>query len=305
MTPARPFLKWAGGKRQLLPQLRRFFPSDFGAYYEPFAGSAAVFLELASGAGLAGRDAHLTDANADIIGTYMAVRDDVEMVIAALQTLADRHARDGSACYYAVRDDEFNPARTTLPAGAKRAGAYTAQLAAMLIYLNRTGFNGLFRLNSRGGFNVPIGRYTKPRIVDADNLRRVSRVLKGPGVAIAVRAFAQSLAKAGPGDFIYLDPPYAPVSATANFTSYTAGGFSARDQDALCARILRLAKQGCHIVLSNSDAPSVRALYESEEARDAGLRTHEIPARRSINTRGDRRGAVTELVISTVAPRPG
>lgn len=305
MTPARPFLKWAGGKRQLLPQLRRFFPDDFGAYYEPFAGSAAVFLDLASHDVLASRKVHLTDCNADIIGCYRAVRDDVEAVIAALETLADRHAREGAACYYAVRDEEFNPARTILPTGAKRAAAYSAPLAAMLIYLNRTGFNGLFRVNSRGGFNVPIGRYTKPRIVDADNLRCVSRVLKRPGVTVAVKPFGQSLAKAERGDFIYLDPPYAPVSGTANFTSYTADGFSARDQDALFARILGLAKQGCHVVLSNSDAPSVRALYESREALDAGLRTHEIPARRSINTRGDRRGPVTELVVSTVAPRSG
>lgn len=305
MTPARPFLKWAGGKRQLLPQLRRFIPDDFGAYYEPFAGSAAVFLDLASNNALANRKAWLTDCNADIIGCYRAVRDEVEEVIAALEVLAARHARDGAACYYAVRDEEFNPAREMLPAGATRAATYSAALAAMLIYLNRTGFNGLFRLNSRGGFNVPIGRYTKPRIVDADNLRRVSRVLGRPGVTIAVKPFAQAIARAEAGDFVYLDPPYAPVSGTANFTSYTADGFSADDQDALFGRILGLAKKGCHIVLSNSDAPSVRALYESEQAREAGLRTHEIPARRSINTRGDRRGPVTELVVSTVAPRPG
>lgn len=305
MTPARPFLKWAGGKRQLLPQLRRFIPADFGAYYEPFAGSAAMFLDLASSHRLANRDAHLTDCNGDIIGCFRAVRDDVEQVIAALGMLAERHVRDGAACYYAVRDEEFNPARLALPSGAKRAAAYSPPLAAMLIYLNRTGFNGLFRLNSRGGFNVPIGRYTRPRIVDAENLRRVSRVLKRRGVSIAVRSFAQALANAEAGDFIYLDPPYAPISGTANFTSYTAGGFSARDQDALFARILDLAANGCHIVLSNSDAPSVRALYESVEAREAGLRTHEIPARRSINTRADRRGPVTELVVSNVIPRPG
>lgn len=312
MTPAaaprgaaRPFLKWAGGKRQLLPQLRRFFPDDFGAYFEPFAGSAAVFLDLASAGMLAGRPAHLTDCNADIVGCYFAVRDNVDAVIAELEALAARHTQDGAACYYTVRDAEFNPAREALPAGAEGAAAYTPALAARLIYLNRTGFNGLFRLNSRGGFNVPIGRYTRPRIVDAENLRRVSAVLGKRGVTIAVKPFSASLARAAAGDFIYLDPPYAPVSGTANFTSYTSDGFSAKDQDALFALILRLARKGCHVVLSNSDAASVRELYESADAREAGLATHEVPARRSINTRGDRRGPVTELVVSTVAPRRG
>ena len=304
VTAARPFLKWAGGKRQLLPQLRRFFPREFGAYYEPFAGSGAVFLDLASSGTLSGRQASLTDRNADIIGCYLAVRDHVESVIAALEGLEKRHTEDPARCYYDVRDAEFNAERSRLPAGAKRATAYTASLAAMLIYLNRTGFNGLFRLNSRGGFNVPIGRYTKPRIVDADNLRRVSAVLSSPGVRIEAMPFARSLTGPGAGDLIYLDPPYAPVSGTANFTSYTAAGFTNDDQDALFEIILSLARKGCHIVLSNSDAPSVRRLYESGKARAGGLTAHEIPARRSINVRGDRRGPVTELVISTVTPRP-
>ena len=304
-TAARPFLKWAGGKRQLLPQLRRFFPREFGAYYEPFAGSGAVFLDLASSGALADRDATLTDRNADIIGSYLAIRDDVEAVIAALERLKERHTADAKHTYYEVRDNEFNAGRGALPVGAKRATAYTPALAAMLIYLNRTGFNGLFRLNSRDGFNVPMGKYTKPRIVDADNLRRVSAVLASPRVTIAAKPFARSLEAPGEGDLVYLDPPYAPLSGTANFTSYTAAGFTSADQDALFALILGLARKGCHVVLSNSDAASVRDLYESDEARACGLRTHEIPARRSINVRGDRRGPVTELVISTVAPRSG
>jgi DNA adenine methylase len=302
-TAARPFLKWAGGKRQLLPQLRRFFPREFGAYYEPFAGSGAVFLDLASRGLLGGRQASLTDRNADIIGCYLAIRDDVESVIAGLERLEQRHTADPAGCYYDVRDAEFNAERGGLPPGAKRATAYTPSLAAMLIYLNRTGFNGLFRLNSRGGFNVPMGRYTKPRIVDADNLRRVSALLSSPGVRVAAMPFARALAAPSAGDLVYLDPPYAPVSGTANFTSYTAAGFTHDDQDALFAIVLGLARKGCHVVLSNSDAPSVRRLYESAEARAAGLVAHEIPARRSINVRGDRRGPVTELVISTLAPQ--
>lgn len=304
MTGARPFLKWAGGKRQLLPQLRRFYPREFGRYYEPFAGSAAVFLDLASAGALAGRAVSLTDRNADIIGCYLAVRDDVEGVIACLEELAERHARDPEGCYYDVRDAGFNRERGAMPAGAARAAAYTPSLAAMLIYLNRTGFNGLFRLNSGGGFNVPLGRYAKPRIVDADNLRRISRLLASPGTRVAALPFSRALGAAREGDFVYLDPPYAPTSGTARFTSYTAAGFTQADQARLRDVVVGLAERGCRIVLSNSDTEAVRELYTSAQARAARLTLHEVPARRSINSRADRRGPVTELVIANALPRP-
>ena len=159
----RTFLKWAGGKRQLLPRLRPVYPSTFGVYHEPFLGSGAVFFDLVARGHLDNRPAVLTDENPDLIGTWLRVRDSVGLVLAALERLARGHARDGADHYRRVRDRQFNPARRQwYDAGADLA-AYRPEMAAMLIYLNRTGYNGLFRVNRAGGFNVPPGRYTSTR----------------------------------------------------------------------------------------------------------------------------------------------
>jgi DNA adenine methylase len=169
----------------------------------------------------------------------------------------------------------------------------------MFIYLNRTGYNGLFRLNASGDFNVPAGRYVKPHICDADNLRQVSRALKN--VCLECAAFERVLETAEPGDFFYFDPPYAPLSRTASFTSYTAGGFSLEQQQRLRQTIVALARRGCHVVLSNSTAREIAELYADDpEVAGAGIRCHEVPARRSINSHPGRRGAVTEYIITNV-----
>src|SRR5205085_9746803 len=165
MAAVRPLLKWAGGKRQLLPHLRRLYPSLFGRYIEPFFGSGAVFFDLYAAGRLRGHEVVLIDSNADLIGCYETVRDATERVASALEALADAHATNGRACYYTIRDERFNPLRDQLR-GPDGHIAYTPELAAMLIYLNRTGFNGLFRLNAHGAFNVPAGRYARPAIVD-------------------------------------------------------------------------------------------------------------------------------------------
>jgi DNA adenine methylase len=219
----RPFLKWAGGKRQLLPRLRPFYPPVFGAYHEPFLGSGAVFFDLVARGALDGRTAVLTDENPDLIGTWSRVRDSVGTVLAVLERLARGHARRGADHYRQVRDREFNPARAAWYADGANLHTYGADLAAMLIYLNRTGFNGLFRLNRRGEFNVPAGRYVNPRISDPAHLRRVASALGAPGVTIDLGSFETSLAGAREGSFVYCDPPYAPLSRTASFASYTAG----------------------------------------------------------------------------------
>ena len=157
-----------------------------------------------------------------------------------------------------MRDRAFNPARRAIQASADPAGGYTPSLAAMLIFLNRTGYNGLFRVNARGEFNVPAGRYGNPRICDEANLRAWSAALGRPGVSLEVSAFDAALAAAGQGDFIYLDPPYAPLSGTARFTSYTAGGFDAVQQEALQRTVIALAARGASVLLSNSAAPQIR-----------------------------------------------
>ncbi len=200
-----------------------------------------------------------------------------------------------------MRNERFNPRRAKARTAIAGDLTYDAALAAMFIYLNRTGYNGLFRLNSDGEFNVPAGRYAKPRICDAVNLRRVATALSRPGVTLDRAAFDRVLDSAQPEDFFYFDPPYAPLSKTANFTSYTSGRFDAADQLRLRDVIVTLARRGCHVVLSNSTSPEISALYEdSTEVKTAGLKCYRIPARRAINSNAKKRGVVEEYVITNV-----
>jgi DNA adenine methylase len=294
-------LKWAGGKRQLLPQLRRFYPPAFNRYIEPFFGSGAVFFDLHAAGRLRDRDVVLIDSNADLIGCYETVRAQPEAVACELDRLAAAHARDGQAQYYAVRDEQFNPIRERRRDEAGRI-AYTPQLAAMLIYLNRTGFNGLFRVNARGEFNVPAGRYERPRIVDRDKLARVAGALSSERLQLVWGSFEVTLAIAAPGDFVYLDPPYAPLTRTANFTGYTTQRFNADDQRRLQQMVIALAERGCHVLLSNSTAGEIAALYERDrQARAAGLRVTRVPARRAVNSNPRARGPVMEFLIGNIA----
>lgn len=298
---ARPILKWAGGKRQLLPALRPYYPAVFERYVEPFLGSGAVFLDCHNHGLLDGRTVSLSDINADVIGCYRMVRDDVERVIASLTALAEGHRIDGRAHFYDVRDRRFNALRRDLHASASPELGYTPELAAMLIYLNRTGYNGLFRVNRRGAFNVPAGRYSKVRICDAPNLRCLAAALQRPGLTLGVRSFEDALRDGGGGDFVYLDPPYAPVSRTAHFTSYTAAKFGAPEQQLLQTLVVRLARRGAAVLLSNSVATDIRRLYKEDvQARSAGLRATEVPARRAINSRASARGAVREYLITNI-----
>jgi len=297
---AKPLLKWAGGKRQLLPALRRFYPAEFGQYVEPFLGSGAVFFDLYNAGRLRGKQAVLIDSNADLIGCYEAVRDMPEDVGRALDRLAAGHAADPRGHYYLVRDGRFNPLRERLRQ-ADGGIVYTPQLAAMLIYLNRTGFNGLFRVNSKGVFNVPAGRYQKPNISDRDRLFAVSEALRAPGVRLRVGSFETARDLAKKGDFLYFDPPYAPVSATARFTAYTSRTFGTTDQQRLQEVVVTLVRRGCHVVVSNSTAKEIERLYEvNAEARAAGLTAHRATARRSVNSNAERRGPVSEYLITNV-----
>ena len=302
--PVRPFLKWAGGKRQILPYLREFYPEAFAAYREPFLGSGAVFFDLVNQGRLAGHRTVLTDTNGDLVGCYTHVRDDPEAVIQCLRRLASRYKRDPQRHYYRVRE-KFNPARRAISNGhGIESGRYTADLAAMLVYLNRTGFNGLFRLNSKGGFNVPLGRYSNPRICDTENLRNVAAVLSARTISITQVRYVNGLAGAREGDFVYLDPPYAPLSATAQFTSYTSEGFSSADQQQLQRILIRLARKGCWVLLSNSTAPEVAELYDgNRDVERAGLHAYKIPAKRRINSNAARRGHVFEYLITNIPQR--
>lgn len=272
MSAARPspIIKWAGGKGQLLNQYEPLFPSNFQNYHEPFVGGAAVFFHLSPR--LNEKQVWLTDGNEEIINLYQVVRDAVEEVIAHLE----RHQRQHCVQhYYIVRAQ--NPA--DLP---------PAERAARTIYLNKTCYNGLYRVNSRGQFNVPMGRYKNPAILNAEALRLASRALQG--VRLLACDFAKVVERAEPGDFVYFDPPYHPLSSTANFTAYTAASFDEREQERLAEVYRALDKKGCLLMLSNSDTPLVRRLYASYDIRV-------IRARRAVNSRGDRRGPIDEVVV--------
>jgi DNA adenine methylase len=266
-APAKPFLKWAGGKGQLIEQFRPLFPPDYRRYFEPFVGSAAVFFALRP------RRAVLTDVNRELVDCYRAVQSNVERVIAAL-----RLHRYDEEHYYRVRD--IDPARLAPAAGAART-----------IFLNKTGYNGLYRVNRKGRFNVPFGRYTNPGFSHPsrlENLRACARVLRG--VTLEVRDFADVTRHARARDFVYFDPPYVPASSTADFTSYVPGGFALDSQRRLAEVFGDLARRGVFVMLSNSDTPTVRELY-----RDFRIDT--VLASRSINSRSDKRGKVGEVVV--------
>jgi DNA adenine methylase len=260
-----------------------------------------VFFDLHARGTLARRDVTLSDNNPDLIACYRAVRDMPEQVIGELSRLAKGHERHGARHYYEIRNDRFNPQRAALANMDGGEFSYTAALAAMFIYLNRTGYNGLFRLNSGGEFNVPAGRYANPRICDEANLRGVAAALAAPNLTLAHERFDSVTAGARANDFLYFDPPYAPISKTASFTSYTAAGFGSAEQERLRDVVIVLAKRGCQVLLSNSTAPEIAALYDgSKEVMSAGLRCYRIPARRAINSNGTRRGTVEEYVITNV-----
>lgn len=298
-SPVRPLLKWAGGKRQLLSALGLHFPARFERYIEPFVGSGAVFFHLLGSGRLSGRQVVLADVNRDLIGCYRALRDRPADVIAYLSSLEREHRAAGDVCYYDVRDRRFNPGRAALDEPGA-SGPYPAPLAAMLIFLNRTGFNGLFRLNRDGVFNVPAGRYVAPRICDPEHLQTVAEELRTPGIAIELQPFDVTLAAAGRGDFVYCDPPYAPLSPTASFANYTALGFTADDQRRLHDEVVAAARRGASVVVSNSSAPLIVSLYTSGAARRAGLVLRRVPARRAINSRAASRGPVDEVLVTNV-----
>lgn len=261
---AAPFVKWVGGKRSLLPQLTARLPQRFNAYHEPFVGGGAVFFALQP------QVAVLADDNAELVNAYTVVRDEPERLIRHLRT-----HRAEEDYYYELRAKD----PTTLEA---------VERASRLIYLNRTCFNGLYRVNSRGGFNVPFGRYKNPQICNEVGLRAASAALRGAD--LRNDSYEHVLETARRGDFVYFDPPYHPVSATANFTSYTAGAFSERDQRRLAEVYRTLADRGCKVMLSNSDTPLIHELY-------AGFHVDIVAAPRLVNRDASKRGPVNEVLV--------
>ncbi len=269
VAPA-PIVKWVGGKTGLLGQLLPLLPKgvELMRHVEPFVGGGALFFRLQP------RRALLCDINTSLISVYETIRDQVEAVIPHLQRLARRHSTDA---YYAVRSRYNSSVRCS-----------RSERTAMFIYLNKTCFNGLHRVNHKGEFNVPAGRYKNPRILNVEALRAASRQLSC--AQLRADGFEHLLASAKPGDFVYFDPPYEPVSQTANFTSYAQGGFSREDQIRLRDVFVELDRRRCKLMLSNSDTPLIRNLYRK-------FRVNRVAALRAINCDGRNRGRVSELVV--------
>lgn len=261
----RPFLKWVGGKSQLLGPLTETIPSFTGTYYEPFLGGGALFFELRP------EKAVISDLNEELIGCYETVRDEPE----ALIELLSEYKYD-KTFYYEMR--ERNPNRMD-----------PLHRAARMIYLNKTGFNGLYRVNSKGIFNVPMGRYKDPLICDQKNLRECSNVLKT--VTISCRPFEMVLQDAIPGDVVYFDPPYIPLSNSAYFTAYEKSGFGMENQRLLADVFAELDKKGVSVVLSNSDVPWIDEAYGVFNIR-------RVEATRMVNSNAKRRGKIGEVLVT-------
>ncbi|MGD1853777.1 MAG: DNA adenine methylase [Leptolyngbyaceae cyanobacterium] len=266
----RPFLKWAGGKRQLVPELLKYVPSGYGHYYEPFIGGGALLLTLQP------ERATISDRNPELINCYQVVKDSVDDLIEHLQ----QH-RNEKTYFYTVR-------------GWDREAAFAdktrVQRAARIIFLNKTCYNGLFRVNSKGQFNAPFGRYKNPTIVDETVLRNVSQYLNQANVTIQQADFATTVATAGHHDFVYFDPPYDPVSTTSSFTSYNRNGFDRTEQQRLKTVVDDLTRRDCKVLLSNASTDFIQDLY-----RD--YRCVCVRATRAINSKATKRGKVDEILV--------
>jgi len=262
----RPILKWAGGKSGLLPQLMEHFPPTFNRLVEPFVGGGAVFFALQSGV-----PALINDGNQELIELYTVVRDSPEDLMKALDKMAAQYSE---AFYYTLRSQ--NPKSAV-------------HRAARMVFLNKTGFNGLYRQNRQGVFNVPFGkRVACPLLYERENLLLASLHLRN--VSIENVDFEEIIDTTGEGDFVYCDPPYEPFSSTASFTAYKASGFSQDDQQRLRNAVLRATERGAYAVISNSTVDFILNLYNGWDVR-------RVFARRAINSNGNGRGEIAEVLI--------
>lgn len=273
-TRVAPVLKWAGGKRRLLKQYEEHFPSQFGSYFEPFVGGGAVFFWLFQKKALHQKPIVLNDINPELHNFYQVLKSNCDELIDRLAVHQRKHNQD---YYYKVR--KKNQRRMT-----------PLNRAARLMYLNRTCFNGLYRVNQKGQFNVPMGRYKNPLICDATGLKAASSALQS--TTLTLGTFKDAVKNAKSGDLVYFDPPYVPLNPTSNFTSYTKENFGLKDQQELAELFAELASRGVKVLLSNSDTPLVTELYK-------GFEQFKILAPRAINSKAEKRQKISELLIKS------
>jgi len=267
-------VKWAGGKRQLIPVLEQHIPENYGTYFEPFLGGGAMLFHVVTNNPK--QKCIVSDLNSDLVLAYITVRDKVDDLISSLKNHSKNYFKNSKSYYYETRDSEPKS---------------QVEKTSRLIFLNRTCFNGLYRVNSKGKFNVPLGRYTNPNIVNEDNLRSVSQVLQSKKIQISCRDFSAIIDDAKKNDFVYFDPPYQPVSSTANFTSYTNRDFTYDDLKRLYKLCKKLDSKGCKFVLSNSNSKEVLEIFLND------WKISEIEANRAINSNSKKRTGHSELII--------
>jgi DNA adenine methylase len=288
----KPFLKWAGGKSQILDEIRRRYPSGLGTtitkYAEPFIGGGAVLFDVLSRYKM--KEVYISDVNQELIQAYIAIRDNAAELVDSLKSLESEYlsASDDTrkVIYYALRD-RFNV--------LKSVGNESVEIATLFIFLNRTCFNGLYRVNSHGAFNVPQGKYKRPAICDERNLHKVSEKLQG--ITIVCADYKDSSGFIDSNTFAYFDPPYRPLTTTSSFTSYAENGFGDKEQAELAAFINEISKRGAYIIASNSDPKNAN---EHDNFFDRLYSQHKIiriNATRAINSNGSSRGEISELLI--------
>ena len=291
----KPFLKWAGGKRQLLAHFKDIYPAELKAgtitnYYEPFLGSAAVFFDIAQRYKI--ENAFLFDVNKELVLTYQVIQSNVSKLVDVLSKHEKKYLaldKQKRLIYYYDQREQFNQQR--FDTGFTKTSSKGVERAAQLIFLNRTCYNGLFRVNSKGEFNTPAGEYAKPSICDVKNLLAASKLLENATIRQA--DFKKALQNTAPSSFVYLDPPYRPLSRTASFTAYSNSVFQDKQQTQLANLYRRLDKKGAILMLSNSDSPDnfFDKLYK-------GFTITRVPARRQINADASKRGVVNEIVVT-------
>jgi DNA adenine methylase len=291
--PVKPFVKWAGGKAQLLDEIRSLYPEGLGTtitkYAEPFVGGGAVLFDILSKYLL--EKVYISDINRELIATYTHIRDDVMELVEILRMMEREYlasSADLRKCYYYERRERFNELKTNENT--------SVELAALFIFLNRTCFNGLYRVNSKGGFNVPMGSYKNPTICDESNLTAVAKRLQG--VEIVCGDYRESMKFIDNKTFAYFDPPYRPLTETASFTAYAKDGFGDDEQVKLAQFIIKLSSKGAVVVASNSDPKNSDERDDFFDELYKSLTITRITASRAINSVAEKRGRVSELLIS-------
>ncbi|WP_372947992.1 DNA adenine methylase [Mariniphaga sp.] len=298
--PAKPFLKWAGGKGQLLEAFQKFYPKELSegkieTFCEPFVGGGAVFFNIVQKHPV--KSALLCDNNEDLILTYLVIQKEVQTLIEQLNVLQNQYLNlneeKRTEYYYKVRD-QFNTKKKKI--NYNRFSAKWMERAAQIIFLNRTCFNGLFRFNSKGGFNVPQGKYKNPKILDAENLVKVSQLLS---VAEIQKAdFREIKNRVNENTFVYYDPPYRPLNQTSSFTAYSKNSFGDPEQIALATLFSELNQKGIKQMLSNSDPKNHNADDHFFDELYKEFQIFRVPARRAINSAAHKRHAINEIVVT-------